>query len=88
MIICRCEDVTLGELISHIENGSQTVKSLKLQTRAGMGICQGRTCRVLVEQVMTYYADESNIISSSVGTNFPIRPIRLAELAQNGKGDP
>jgi NADPH-dependent 2,4-dienoyl-CoA reductase/sulfur reductase-like enzyme len=38
-IVCRCEDVELGEL-TEFEN----FREAKLQTRCGMGPCQGRVC--------------------------------------------
>lgn len=38
-IVCRCEDVTFAEL--HSLRGS---REAKLQTRCGMGPCQGRVC--------------------------------------------
>jgi NADPH-dependent 2,4-dienoyl-CoA reductase/sulfur reductase-like enzyme len=38
-IVCRCEDVRAAELAPHAG-----WRSAKLQTRAGMGPCQGRVC--------------------------------------------
>ncbi len=38
-IICRCEDVTLGQLEDH-----SSWREAKLHTRCGMGSCQGRVC--------------------------------------------
>ena len=38
-IVCRCEDVTHGALV-----GQPTWLDAKLQTRCGMGACQGRVC--------------------------------------------
>jgi NADPH-dependent 2,4-dienoyl-CoA reductase/sulfur reductase-like enzyme len=38
-IVCRCEDVTHGELRGHT-----SWRSAKLHTRCGMGPCQGRIC--------------------------------------------
>ena len=38
-IVCRCEDVTLGQLQRHT-----SWRDAKLQTRCGMGPCQGRVC--------------------------------------------
>lgn len=38
-IVCRCEDVTRAEL-----RASSTWRDAKLQTRIGMGPCQGRVC--------------------------------------------
>ncbi|HEY0065096.1 MAG TPA: FAD/NAD(P)-binding oxidoreductase [Telluria sp.] len=38
-IVCRCEDVRAGELAAHAG-----WRAAKLQTRVGMGPCQGRVC--------------------------------------------
>lgn len=38
-LLCRCEDVTLGRV-----RGSDNWRAAKLQTRCGMGACQGRQC--------------------------------------------
>jgi NADPH-dependent 2,4-dienoyl-CoA reductase/sulfur reductase-like enzyme len=38
-VVCRCEDVTLGQLKPY-----ESWRAAKLQTRAGMGPCQGRIC--------------------------------------------
>jgi NADPH-dependent 2,4-dienoyl-CoA reductase/sulfur reductase-like enzyme len=38
-VVCRCEDVTLGQLEPY-----DSWRAAKLQTRCGMGPCQGRIC--------------------------------------------
>ena len=38
-IICRCEDVTAAQLKRY-----SSWRQAKLQTRCGMGVCQGRVC--------------------------------------------
>lgn len=43
-IVCRCEDVELGRLREH-----ESWRAAKLQTRCGMGPCQGRVCGPAVE---------------------------------------
>jgi NADPH-dependent 2,4-dienoyl-CoA reductase/sulfur reductase-like enzyme len=43
-IVCRCEDVQYGKLIEHSD-----FRTAKLQTRCGMGSCQGRICGSAVE---------------------------------------
>lgn len=45
-IVCRCEDVTAGQL-SEFDNW----ESAKLQTRCGMGQCQGRICGSSVKRM-------------------------------------
>ncbi|MFA5537478.1 MAG: (2Fe-2S)-binding protein [Bacillota bacterium] len=47
-IICRCEDLTLGEIRQLIAQGFHTLDEIKRISRAGMGQCQGRTCRALI----------------------------------------
>ncbi len=38
-LVCRCEDVSYGQLQEHVN-----WRSAKLHTRCGMGACQGRIC--------------------------------------------
>jgi len=47
-IICRCEDVTREAILKCIADGYETLDEIKRVTRAGMGPCQGRTCRQLI----------------------------------------
>ena len=41
LIICRCEEVTEGEIKKAIRSGARTITGIKRRTRAGMGLCQG-----------------------------------------------
>ena len=43
-IVCRCEDVQYGKLAEY-----KDFRTAKLQTRCGMGSCQGRICGAAVE---------------------------------------
>lgn len=43
-VICRCEQVTRGDIERALEQGVQDIAGLKMRTRAGMGDCQGRMC--------------------------------------------
>jgi len=51
-IICRCEEVTRKEIEKAIEDGARTIKGIKIRTRAGMGLCQGKTCRRLIRKII------------------------------------
>ena len=48
IIICRCEDVTLGEVRELIQQGYTTLEEIKRVARCGMGPCQGKTCGPLI----------------------------------------
>jgi bacterioferritin-associated ferredoxin len=53
LIVCRCESVNLEQVQSSIHrSGAQTVNQIKKLTRAGMGLCQGRTCAKVVESIL------------------------------------
>ncbi|KPI14688.1 Pyridine nucleotide-disulfide oxidoreductase, FAD/NAD(P)-binding domain containing protein [Actinobacteria bacterium OK074] len=48
-VVCRCEEVTAGEVRSALDElGAGDVRTVKLLTRAGMGWCQGRMCGAAV----------------------------------------
>jgi NADPH-dependent 2,4-dienoyl-CoA reductase/sulfur reductase-like enzyme len=66
-IVCRCEDVRLGEL-----DPRWTTRQAKLFTRAGMGPCQGRICGAALECLMEWPAD---------AVRLPTQPARLSTLA-------
>lgn len=84
MIVCRCEEVTVGEIKNAIREGARDIVGVKRRTRAGMGLCQGRTCEKLVSQII---ANELGISPKEAGTSSarpPVRPVTFGELA---KGD-
>ena len=82
MIVCRCEEVTLGEIKEAIREGARDVTGVKRRVRAGMGLCQGRTCEKLVQQIL---CQELGISPKETGTSTarpPVRPISFGELAK------
>ncbi len=84
MIVCRCEEVTVSEIKEAISQGARDVVGVKRRVRAGMGLCQGRTCEKMVQQII---AQELNLKPWEVGTSSarpPIRPIAFGDLA-NGE---
>jgi NADPH-dependent 2,4-dienoyl-CoA reductase/sulfur reductase-like enzyme len=46
-IVCRCEDVTLGEI-----KKQSSARSARLQCRCGMGHCQGRVCGDITQTLL------------------------------------
>ena len=51
-IICRCEELTLGDIKSAIGKGASEMNELKRMTRMGMGPCQGRMCAPAVQEII------------------------------------
>ena len=54
-IICRCEKISLGEVIDCIERncGATTIKGVKKRCRPGFGKCQGGFCEPLVLEILS-----------------------------------
>jgi D-hydroxyproline dehydrogenase subunit alpha len=50
-VVCRCEDVTLGQLKPY-----DSWRAAKLQTRCGMGPCQGRICGAALNVLRGWHA--------------------------------
>jgi len=51
-IVCRCEEVTYGEIVDAIDLGCGTISEIRKKTRCGMGFCQGRSCRSIVSKIL------------------------------------
>ena len=89
-VVCRCEEVPYGRLRdTAIATCASGLRSPKLTTRAGLGICQGRVCGRTVEDLLgRASAAAGGTASASIpldGTTTDRRPIaspiRLGELA-------
>lgn len=80
-IVCRCEDVTYGQIVRAIEQGFTTIEEIKRMLRCGMGACQGRTCGRLIAQIIL--AKTGKPLSQVALPTFrpPTGPTELAILA-------
>jgi D-hydroxyproline dehydrogenase subunit alpha len=68
-IVCRCEDVTCGAVFVH-----DSWRSAKLQTRCGMGPCQGRICGAALDFLKGWKPDS---------VRPPLFPVNLSSLLQS-----
>ena len=81
-IVCRCEDAVRGQITDAARAGYTLVGPMKMNTRIGMGLCQGRTCTFALQHIM---AAEAGIDVSEVGVpsnRTPLRPIPIADAAR------
>ena len=51
-IICRCEQISEGEIIEAIRRGARSLDGVKRRVRAGMGRCQGGFCAPRVMEIL------------------------------------
>ena len=77
-LLCRCEDVSLGRVRQF-----SGWREAKLQSRCGMGACQGRVCGTAVKFLFGWHADS---------VRPPILPARVESLvsqpAERNAGEP
>ncbi len=79
--VCRCEEVSAGQLRGFVRLGCLGPNQAKSFGRCGMGPCQGRLCGLTVTEVI---AAERGVSPAEVGyyrVRPPIKPVTLAELA-------
>ena len=81
-IVCRCEEVTAGQVRQTVRDGCLGPNQVKSFLRCGMGPCQGRFCGLTVSQII---AAERGVAMDEVGyfrIRPPIKPIELGALAE------
>lgn len=84
LIICRCEEITKGELRKAVHEGMYTVTEMRRYLRAGMGLCQGQTCSQLVKGIIVKELGVSPAELEPATSRAPMRPITMEVLSNEG----
>lgn len=85
MIICRCEEITRGEIRRAIHDGMYTLTEIRRYLRSGMGLCQGQTCSRLVKGIIARELGISPLDVEPALSRAPMRPIEMKVLGNEGK---
>jgi len=80
-LVCRCEEVTEEEVRQAIKDGARTLREIKMITRAGMGLCQGRSCGKIISRILAEETGKSLDEIKPAGYRPPLRLITLSTLA-------
>lgn len=80
-IVCRCEEITAGDIRAMVEVGQPGPNQVKAFTRAGMGPCQGRQCAYTVTRILAAAEGRSAADVGVYRVRPPLKPITLGELA-------
>ena len=81
LIICRCEEVSRGEILTAINNGARTVEEIKRATRAGMGLCQSKTCFRVIQKILSEVTDQLIADITPFTSRPPVRPLSVKVLS-------
>ncbi len=82
-LICRCEGVTAVAVRQSCDDGAKSLFGVKLRTRLGMGLCQGRYCATNAAILM---AQELDCPVTEIGLPSirpPVVPVRLKTIAKD-----
>ncbi len=85
MVICRCEEITKGEIRQAVHDGMFTIAEIRRYLRAGMGLCQGQTCSKLVKSIVARELHVSPAVFEPATSRAPMRPTEMYILGNEAK---
>ncbi len=77
LIICRCEEITKGEIRQAVHDGMYTLTEVKRYLRTGMGLCQGQTCGRMVKSIVEKELSKRISPEAENTSRAPMRPIPM-----------
>ena len=80
-VVCRCEELTVGDVRKAAAIGQPGPNQLKSYTRAGMGPCQGRQCGYTVAHIIAAHQKRPVAEVGFYRIRPPLKPLTLGELA-------
>ena len=81
MLICRCEEITKGEIRQAVHDGMWTLTEIRRYLRTGMGLCQGQTCSRLVKGIVSRELGVSPAELEPATSRAPMRPVEMRIFA-------
>ena len=88
-IVCRCEVVTAGEIDEVLASNptADSANAIKLLSRTGMGLCQGRMCEQTVSRLLAQARGTPWPQPQGYAVRAPVKPVHIgALLAERGLG--
>jgi len=80
VVVCRCEEITRAEIEQMIEAGCTDLDAIKRATRAGMGMCQSKSCNPAISRIL---AEKTGLPMSQIKPftkRSPLRPVKVGAL--------
>lgn len=81
LVVCRCEEVTAGDIRAATAMGCKGANEVKYATRCGMGPCQGRQCGLTVSRIIAHTSGRSMEDVGALRIRPPVKPITMGQLA-------
>ncbi|MEX2121256.1 MAG: NAD(P)/FAD-dependent oxidoreductase [Pirellulales bacterium] len=80
-LVCRCEELSLGEIETGIAAGGTDIRTLKVMSRLGMGPCQGRMCWPAMARYLAGRTGRSIEEIGPLSIRPPVQPLTVGALA-------
>ncbi len=77
LIVCRCEEITRGEIRRAVHEGMFTMVEIRRYLRAGMGLCQGKTCGRIVKGIIAREIGAEPSALEDCTARGPARPVSI-----------
>ena len=75
MIVCRCEEITKGEIRKAVHEGLFTMTEVRRFLRPGMGLCQGTTCGRIGKGIIAAELNQRPAELDDCTARGPARPV-------------
>ncbi|QCO19567.1 FAD-dependent oxidoreductase (plasmid) [Azospirillum brasilense] len=80
-MLCRCEEVTFGQVRAEIAAGHDSLAALKRNTRLGMGRCQGRYCAATAALLLEQATGRPRAAEQYLAPRLPAKPTPAGAFA-------
>ncbi|CAO3456769.1 SoxB-like sarcosine oxidase, subunit beta related [Azospirillum argentinense] len=80
-MLCRCEEVTFGQVRAEIAAGHDSLAALKRNTRLGMGRCQGRYCAATAALLLEQATGRPRAADQYLAPRLPAKPTPAGAFA-------
>ena len=83
-IVCKCEEISANDLYQMLQDNPDinTASSVKLISRAGMGLCQGRYCHHAITRILVQTRGLREQEVAGFTSRFPAKPLSIGHLVE------
>jgi hypothetical protein len=83
IVLCRCEDVTLGDLEHCVSRGYRDIEEVKRYSGFGTGPCQGKECLAAVAAQLARLTHQAPLAIPPFTSRPPLAPTPIRLLASD-----
>ena len=82
-VVCRCEEVSVRDIIGALDDGADSISQVKAWTRAGMGACQSRMCALSTAHLVAAHLGVEPGSLDPYTARPPVKPVPVSAIVGN-----